>query len=132
MSKIRILMADDEPDILEIMAKKIANEGYEVLTAQDGKEAWYKIQHVIPDIVILDLTMPEMTGFEVLKNLRDNPPAKKWIPVIIVSALGEMDSMKKGMELQADHYIVKPCQVSDIISSIKLMLTLREQRISNG
>ena len=128
MDKIKILIADDEVDILEVMAKKIAAAGLEVMTAFDGQDAWEKIRQFVPDIVVLDLTMPRMSGFEVLQNLRKSPPNGKWVPVIIVSALGDVKDMQKGMELQADHYLVKPCTVEDILKGIRLMLALAPQR----
>ena len=128
--KIKILIADDEASILEIMEKKIAREGFEVVTAADGVIAWEKIQLTAPDVVVLDLTMPNMDGLEVLKNLGENPPRGKWIPVIIVSALGEVADLEKGMSLQADHYLVKPCPVEEILRGIRLMLSLIPQRKS--
>jgi DNA-binding response OmpR family regulator len=124
MDKMKILIADDEPEILEIMAKKVAREGFEVMTAADGALAWEKIQTEAPDIVILDRSMPNLDGFSVLKLLRENPPNNKWTPVIIVSALGEVKDLEEGMTLQADHYLVKPCPAEEIIKGIRLMLSL--------
>ncbi len=128
MNKIKVLIADDEVDILEIMAKKIGREGFDVITAPDGLVAWEKVKTEAPDVLILDLTMPNMNGWEVLEHLRANPPHNKWIPVIIVSALGEVKDMERGMTLQADHYLVKPCSVEDILKGIRLMLALLPQR----
>lgn len=128
MSKVKVLIADDERDVLEIMAKKIAAAGFDVTTALDGVIAWEKIKTESPDIVVLDLTMPNMDGFTVLKNLRGIPPGDKWVPVIIVSALGDVKDMEKGMALQADHYLVKPCTVEEILKGIRLMLALAPQR----
>ena len=128
MDKIKVLIADDEPLILEIMAKKVAQEGFDVTTAVDGAVAWEKIQSELPDVVVLDLTMPNMDGLTVLQLLREKPPQQKWMPVIIVSALGEMKDMEKGMSLQADHYLVKPCPVEQILKGIRLMLSLVPQR----
>ena len=85
---LKILIADDEPEILEIMAKKITQEGFDVIPAIDGQEAWEKIQVESPDVIVLDLNMPKMNGFEVLKELRDHPSPEKWQPVIIVSTRG--------------------------------------------
>ena len=128
MDKIKILMADDEADVLEIMAKKIRLEGYEVITAADGQDAWMKIAKESPDIILLDLTMPIMDGFSVLKKLRESPPSDKWQPVIIVSALDELEDMQKGFALEADHYITKPCRIEDILKAIRMMITLIPQR----
>jgi len=128
MKKYKILIADDESQVLDIMAKKIRGEGYDVVTARDGAEAWEKIKSDSPDIVLLDLSMPKMDGFEVLGNLRKNPPSKKWQPVIIVSAKNELEDMQKGLDLEADHYITKPCLMGDILKGIKLMINLIPQR----
>jgi len=125
---IKILIADDEDVILEIMARKIASQGYEVVTARDGQEAWEKIVSDIPDIIILDLNMPRMDGWAVLSQLRQNPPTKRWQPVIIVTAQNELGSFRKGMNMEADHYLTKPCQIEDVLKAIRLMLSLVPQR----
>ncbi len=132
LDKIKVLIADDEPDVREIMAKWVKNEGYEVVTAGDGAEAWEKIQKDVPDIILLDLMMPQMNGFEVLKNLRENPPTEKWQPVIIISALGELEDIKKGLDLEADHYITKPCSLDNVLKAIRIMVSLIPQRRGVG
>ena len=131
LKNIKVLIADDELDILEIMVKSVAKEGYTVIPAHDGLEAWEKIQSENPDIILLDVTMPGMSGLEVLKNLRENPPTEKWQPVVIISALGEMKDLEAGFSGEADHYITKPCQMHDIIKGIRLMnnlIPLRKSR----
>ena len=125
---IKILVADDEDAVLEIMARKIASQGYEVITAKDGQEAWGMVTAQLPDLIILDLNMPKMDGWAVLRQLRLNPPTRRWVPVIIVSAQSELESFKKGVSLQADHYLTKPCQIEDILRAIRLMLSLIPQR----
>ena len=125
---IKILVADDEEVILEIMARKIASQGYEVITAKDGQEAWSKIVSDVPDIIILDFNMPKMDGWAVLSQLRQNPPTKRWQPVIIVSSENELENFQKGVNLEADHYLTKPCQIEDVLKAIRLMLSLIPQR----
>ncbi len=125
---IKVLLADDEPEVLEIMARKVALEGYSVIKASDGEEAWQKIQQESPDIIVLDLTMPKKDGLEILKELRDKPPSSKWQPVIIVSARRELEDLHKGFDLEADHYITKPCNFVDIVKAIRLMINLIPQR----
>jgi len=120
----KILVADDEQDVLEISAKKIQQAGYEVISAKDGQEALDKIYKDRPDVIILDIRMPKLDGFEVLKRLRENPIPGKWQPVIIVSALGDLENMKKGYNLEADYYIAKPCDVEVILKGIDTMLHL--------
>lgn len=130
MEQKTILIADDEVDVLEVMAKKIKAEGYEVITAEDGEIAWNLIKKHNPDIIVLDLNMPYMHGFEVLKLIRENPVRLKWQPVIIVSAQNELNDMKQGYSLEADHYIAKPCSMVDVVKAIKLMESLIPRRIS--
>jgi len=128
MKKFKILIADDEVDVLDIMAKKIAAEGYEVIKASDGEQAWNSIVSELPDIIILDLNMPKMHGWTILQNLRKNPPSKKWQSVIIVSAQDELKDVQKGLALEADHYLTKPCSIQDILKAIHLMISLAPQR----
>jgi len=127
---LKILMADDEPEILGIMAKRITQEGFDVISALDGQEAWEKIQSESPDIVLLDLNMPKMNGFEVLKALRDHPSPEKWQPVIIISTRGELEDIQKGLSLEAEHYLVKPCSVDNILKAIQLVAKLIPQHKS--
>lgn len=130
MSTIKILIADDETIIADIMAKKVREAGFEVFVAYDGVQAWSKIQEIKPDVVILDLTMPGMDGWEVLNNLRTHPPTKQWVPVIIVSANTAFEQIQRGITAEADHYLTKPCKVEDVIKAIRLMLNLAAQRNS--
>lgn len=121
---LKILIADDDPDILSITAKKVRSSGFEVVTAQDGIEALEKAMSDKPDILILDVSMPRRDGFEVLRLFRENPPDAKWRPVIIVSAQGEMEAYRKGFALEADHYLSKPCPIEDVMGAIYLMASL--------
>ena len=124
MAAIKVLLADDEDTVAEIMAQKVAGAGYEVVIARDGEEALAKIKTENPDVILLDLTMPKMDGWQVLRQLRANPPSSKWQPVIIISGLDEMHNMQKGFDLEADHYLTKPCRMEDVIKAIRLMVSL--------
>lgn len=132
MALLKVLMADDEPDVLTIMAKKVTAAGYDVITAVDGQDAWDKIVADEPDVILLDVTMPKLEGFEVLQRLRENPPSKKWQPVIIVSAREELQDIQKGFLLEADHYLTKPCNMEDVINAIRLMAKLIPQHKAHG
>ncbi len=121
-------MADDEIDVLAIMTKRIKAAGYDVVAAKDGQEAWDKIVSDNPDVIILDVTMPLLDGFSVLKRLRETPPSSKWQPVIIVSAREELQDIQKGFSLEADHYLTKPCNIDDVLKGIRLMAQLIPQR----
>ncbi len=126
--KIKVLLADDEKDIVDLVTMSLIKEDYEVITAEDGEEAIDKIRAENPDVILLDLTMPKKGGFDVLKEVRENPTTDKWQPVIIISASGELEDIQKGYSLEADHYITKPCTAADIIKAIKMMITLIPQR----
>ena len=128
ISAIKVLVADDEPDILDAMAHRLRSEGYEVLTARDGQAAWDTICRSNPDIILLDLIMPKLDGYAVLEKLRKEPVGKKWAPVIIVSAQGEISDIRRGFDLEADHYITKPCRMGDVLKGIQLMVKLIPQR----
>ncbi len=128
MNNYKILIADDEPDILQAMVRRVAAEGYTVISASDGQAAWDMIQKELPDVILLDLTMPRMDGLTVLKNLRERPPTKKWQPVIIISAQGELSDFQKGLNLEADHYLHKPCQMEEILKAIRTMISLISSR----
>lgn len=124
---IKVLMAEDESEVLSIMSRKVAAQGYTVITANDGEEAWEKIQRESPDVIVLDLIMPKTNGFDVLRRVREQPTTARWQPVIIVSAKRELEDLQEGYALEADHYITKPCQIEDILRSIKLMVRLIPQ-----
>ncbi|HBO97558.1 MAG TPA: hypothetical protein DE315_06085 [Candidatus Omnitrophica bacterium] len=124
---IKVLMAEDEPEVLDIMSRKVAAAGYTVITANDGEEAWEKIREESPDVIVLDLIMPGRNGLEVLRNIREKPTSGHWQPVIIVSAKRELEDLQEGYALEADHYITKPCQIEDILRSIQLMVRLIPQ-----
>ncbi len=130
MSHLKILIADDEPAVLEIMARQVASSGFHVITAKDGEEAWEKIQSQHPDIVLLDLIMPKMDGFAVLSHLRKHSPSNKWVPTIVISAVDEVQKMQQSFDLQADHYLVKPCTIEDILKGIRMMVSLMPLRNS--
>jgi two-component system OmpR family response regulator len=128
MEGVRVLMAEDEPEVLEIMAKKVKAAGFDVITASDGEEAWQKIGHDSPDIILLDITMPKLDGFTVLKRLRESGADGKWQPVIIISAHQDFKDIQKGFSLEADHYLTKPCPIDDVLKAIRLMAALIPQR----
>lgn len=124
MAKTKVLVAEDTPEILELITDKLTFEGFEVITARDGEEAWDKIQKEDPDVILLDLMMPRWDGFTVLKMLREQPPRDKWQPVMIVSALSDLQTMRRSFSLEAEHYIIKPFHPNDIVQGIRKILKL--------
>ncbi len=126
--KDKILIAEDHADLRTLMSDRLIAEGYDVVLAGDGQEALDKIRSEDPDVILLDLMMPKIDGYAVLETIRSSPSTPKWQPVIIISAKGEFQDIKKGFTLKADHYITKPWRMEDILEGIDKMLMLREIR----
>ena len=121
---LKILIADDDPEIISIEERCFRHLGYEVVTACDGAEAWDKVKSDDPDMLILDINMPHKDGLTVLKDLRTNPPDKKWRPVAIVSGRDELFFINKGYELEADCYLTKPCSLEELARVVRIMTGL--------
>jgi len=117
----KILIADDELDMRELMELVLRFAGFEVVLVADGFEALEKAPLEQPDLILLDVLMPEMTGYEVLRRLRENP-ATSAIPVVLFSAKGREAEIKQGLELGAVEYIVKPFAPDDLTSQVKDVL----------
>ncbi len=116
-SEKRILIADDEPDILEIIKYNLQINGYNVETAKDGDEAIQKAKTYKPDLIILDIMMPKKNGIEVCKILRTQPEFSQTV-IIFLTALNDELSHVKGLEFGADDFISKPVSPNIIISKI--------------
>lgn len=119
----KLLLVDDDKEIVETLANRLKREGYETVIAYDGEEALLKVAQDNPDIVLLDLMLPKMNGFDVLKEIREKHK-DKWRPVIIISGQTDLDSVKKGYSLEADHYLTKPCEFENILRGIRTMVSL--------
>lgn len=124
----KILVVDDEPDVIEPIKNRLAREGFLVATAGDGEEALLKVALEKPDILLLDLTMPLKNGFEVLKEVREKF-TDKWRPVIIVSAQNDLETTRKCYSMEADHYLAKPCTLDQVVKAVRTMISLIPQRI---
>ncbi len=124
----KILIVDDEKDIVDFVQNRLLRENYDVVTARDGEEALLKVKEDNPDIILLDLVMPKLNGFEVLKAVREQFN-DKWRPVIIVSANDELETLKKCYGLEADHYLTKPCTMEALLNGIQTMISLIPLRI---
>lgn len=116
----KVLIADDEPDILEILKYNLVNEGYQVVTAKDGDEALEKARISKPDLVVLDIMMPRKTGVEVCKILRTQPAFKDTL-IIFLTALNDEDTQIKGLETGADDYISKPISPKVFLSRVNAL-----------
>ena len=122
MSKTRILVVDDELSIIKFLRANLEANGYKVLAAMDGAEALQTFEMELPDLVILDITMPKMDGFEVCRRLHE------WsqIPVIMLSARGDESDKVKCLDLGADDYITKPFGASELIARVKAVMRRTE------
>jgi CheY-like chemotaxis protein len=114
--KVKILLVEDEPEVMELYKLKLTLDGYDVATAVNGAEGLKKALSEKPEMIFLDIKMPEMDGFEVLKRLRSDPKTKS-IPVIILSNFDEQEMIEKGLTLGANEYLVKSQFTPDEISN---------------
>lgn len=116
----KVLIADDEPDILEILKYNLSNEGYEVITAKDGDEALEKARRTMPDLVVLDVMMPRKTGVEVCQLLRAQPAFKDTL-IIFLTAVNDEGTQIKGLETGADDYVSKPISPKVFLSRVNAL-----------
>lgn len=116
----QILIADDEPDILEIVSYTLSKEGYEVYTAKDGNEAIERAKQLHPDLIILDVMMPKKTGVEVCQILRSQPIFQDTL-IIFLTAMSDEASQIKGLETGADDYVNKPISPKVLVSRVNAL-----------
>ncbi len=117
----KILIADDDPDLLDIIEFRLVAEGHEVITATDGAIALELIKKHIPQLCILDVMMPRLSGFDVLTSVRADKNIK-CIKIIMLTASVSESDIEKGFELGADDYLAKPFNQTELRSRIKLQL----------
>ncbi len=113
----KILIADDEPDILEILKYNLTGEGYQVITAKDGDEALERAKFFHPDMIVLDIMMPKKNGMEVCEILRKQPAFRETL-ILFLTALSDDSTQVKGFENGADDYISKPVSPKVFISKV--------------
>jgi len=121
MSKGRILVVDDEIYIVHILDFSLGMEGYEVLTALDGEQALERLKSDKPDLIVLDIMMPKVDGYEVCRAIKANPETQH-IPVILLSAKGRNVDQKMGFDVGADDYITKPFSPRKLVERINAIL----------
>ena len=123
-SPAKILAVDDEPELTDLMQYNLVRAGYEVTTAANGWEALDCIKRCRPDLILLDLMLPDLDGFGVCEILRRDPLSAT-IPIIIVSAWASTDSRNLGLELGALDYITKPFSPKELVSRVNQLLHAR-------
>lgn len=116
--KYRILVVDDERRMVGFIRLNLEQDGYEVIEAFNGTEALNRLRDSLPDLILLDVMMPDIDGFEVLRTIREISQ----VPVIMLTAKGEEDDKVKGLELGADDYVTKPFSPRELVSRIKAVL----------
>ncbi|MBN3039420.1 MAG: response regulator [Candidatus Omnitrophica bacterium] len=126
MAKKRILIVDDDPDILDVLRLTIPEEEYEVVEAQDGQEALSKTYERPPDLIILDYIMPKLDGIQVCQKLKKDILLRH-LPVILLTGKGDVKDKVKGLDAGADDYIVKPFDPQELLARIRM--TLRRSEI---
>jgi phosphate regulon transcriptional regulator PhoB len=126
MTRKKILIADDEKDIVELIAYNLEQEGFSTLKALDGAKAWEAVQSEKPDLVILDLMMPEISGMDVCRTIR-RTPATAALPIIMLTAKSDAVDKILGLEVGADDYITKPFHVRELIARIRAVLRRSEK-----
>lgn len=118
----RILVVDDEERMVRFIRLNLEHDGFQVSEAFNGKEAIQKIRDVTPDLILLDVMMPDLDGFEVLETVREVSN----VPVIMLTAKGEEDDRVRGLELGADDYVTKPFSPRELVSRVKAVLRRTE------
>lgn len=117
----KVLIVDDEPNIVLSVEFLMRREGHEVVTASDGQEAIELLAATKPDLMILDVMMPRKNGFEVCAEVRADPTLSR-MPILMLTAKGREAEMKKGISLGADAYITKPFSTHDLVAKVHELL----------
>jgi DNA-binding response OmpR family regulator len=118
VKKTTVVIADDDPQLLRLVARNLEFEGYEVLTANDGQQALVLIGRHAPNLVLLDVMMPRMDGFTVCQRVREFSA----VPIIIITARGQDQDKVKGLDLGADDYLTKPFSVDELLARVRAVL----------
>lgn len=121
----KVVLVEDNSDLRMYISKMLKKFGHHVITAADGLEGWEKVQKIIPDIIISDVMMPRMDGYDLINHIKTNQ-ATMQIPVMLITAKQELDSKIKGLETGADDYLSKPINIRELDARIRNLVTLRK------
>jgi two-component system phosphate regulon response regulator PhoB len=119
--KERVLAIDDEPDLLELIEVNLKAAGYEVLTASNGKDGLEMARQRVPELIVLDVMLPELGGLEVCKSLRRDPATRE-VPILMLTARATEIDRVLGLELGADDYVTKPFSTRELVLRVKNLL----------
>jgi DNA-binding NarL/FixJ family response regulator len=117
----RLLLIDDDPNLILLVKDYLEFRGYEVVTAENGRAALEVLDQEIPDMIICDIMMPEMDGYALVENVRQDPRTS-WIPVLFLSAKGQSQDRVKGLNTGADVYMVKPFEPEELVAQVESSL----------
>ena len=117
----KIIVIEDDPLILKLISQTLQREGYEVVTATDGSEGLRKVRETHPHLVVLDISLPGLDGYQVCHHLRSEHATSK-LPVIMVTAMNRPSDQRRGFETGADDYLSKPFVLSELITRIRSLL----------
>lgn len=117
----KIIVIEDDPLILKLISQTLQREGYEVVTATDGSEGLRKVRETHPHLVVLDISLPGLDGYQVCHHLRSEHATSK-LPVIMVTAMSRPSDQRRGFETGADDYLSKPFVLSELITRIRSLL----------
>lgn len=117
----KIIVIEDDPLILKLISQTLQREGYEVITATDGSEGLRKVRETHPHLVVLDISLPGLDGYQVCHHLRSEQETSK-LPVIMVTAMSRPSDQRRGFEKGADDYLSKPFVLSELITRIQSLL----------
>jgi DNA-binding response OmpR family regulator len=126
-AQANILVVDDTPANLNVLSSLLTQQGYKVRPANSGELALMVVQHAAPDLILLDIQMPKLDGFEVCRRLREHNHTRD-IPVIFISALDDVLDKVEAFEAGGADYITKPFQILEVLARVKHQLTLHHQR----
>ena len=126
MVKEKILVVDDEPGIVELVRLNLEDNDYQVVTAQDGQRALEAYYSEMPDLIVLDIMMPKMNGFEVCQTIR----RQSNVPIIMLTALSDAEEELKGLESGADDYIGKPFSPGELVARVRAVLRRAKKKAS--
>ena len=117
----RVLVVDDDPDVCSLVKSALFMKGFEVVTASDGFQASAQAMHYRPDLIVLDVMMPKMSGFQVCQNLRRMEQFKK-TPIVFLTAKDSPDDEAWGLKMGGSHYITKPFEIHELVAIVTQVL----------
>jgi two-component system, OmpR family, alkaline phosphatase synthesis response regulator PhoP len=123
-AKPTILVADDEEDLRELVSYRLTRSGYDVIDAQDGEEAFRLASEHVPDLMVLDVMMPRLDGYELTRRVRAEESLRA-VPVILLTARSQETDVSRGFEVGADDYLKKPFNPDELVARVRAVLARR-------